>query len=66
MSKGRREKPITRGTHKLGNSKAEKYLGNQISQEGTLASITETLDKREKGLKEEIKTIMHLAEHSSL
>ena len=39
------------GTLKPGNSKAEKYLGNQISQEGTSASITETLDKRGKDYK---------------
>ena len=37
------------GAHNLGFLESEKYLGDQISQEGTSASLKETLDKREKG-----------------
>ena len=51
------------GAHKLGFSKSEKYLGEQINQERTYASITETLDKREKDKRKEI---MYLTEHVSL
>ena len=50
------------GVHKLGTSKGEKYLGDQIIS----ASITETLDKREKGLTDKLEDLMNLAEHASL
>ena len=48
------------GAHKLGFSKAEKYCGDrdQYSQEGTSASITETLHKREKGLTDKLNEMM--------
>ena len=35
--------PIKMGQHNLENSESEKYLGNQIQEDGTAASITETL-----------------------
>ena len=44
------EMPKMMGTHKLENPPAEKFHGDQISQEGTFASILETLDKKMKGI----------------
>ena len=37
------DKPIQMGTHTLENSTAEKYLGGKIHEDGTAASITDTL-----------------------
>ena len=37
------------GEHKQEASKSEKYLGDWINEEGTSASISETLKKREAG-----------------
>ena len=47
------------GTHKLGSSKATQPVRKNLCQPLTLY-------KREKIIEEKIKTIMHLAEHSSL
>ena len=41
-------------------------LGDMISRDGASASITETLDKREAGLKDTLDDIMDLAENISL
>ena len=44
--------PIMMGAQKMGFSEADKYLDDQISQEGPSASVTEMPHKREKGLTE--------------
>ena len=49
---------ILMGEHSLENSTAEKYHGDQISEKGTAASITETINI--------IKKIMALAENPCL
>ena len=38
--------PIKMGYHILENSAAEKYLGDKIHEDGTTASITETIKGR--------------------
>ena len=38
--------PIKMGKTTIENSKSEKYLGDQIHEDGTPASITETLNNR--------------------
>ena len=43
--------PIMMGEHKLESSKSEKYLGDWINEEGTSASISDTMNKREGRLK---------------
>ena len=40
--------------HKLGESKSEKYQREWINENGTSASITETIDKRIAGVKKTI------------
>ena len=39
---------------------AEKYLGDQISQNGTSASVAETLDKPEKGLQDRLDEMQNM------
>ena len=59
-------RPITMGEDRLENSADEKYLGDQISEKGTAASITETIDKRAIGIDKKIKKIMAVAENICL
>ena len=52
--------------HKLESSKSKKYLGVLNNEEGTSASITETNNKREAGLKPTIEHTIYIAENIAL
>ena len=61
-----KEKPILMGEHTIGNSASEKYLGDEISQNGTAASITETIQNRISSALEKTKEILDICEDPRL
>ena len=57
---------IMMGKHKFEASKSGRYLGDWINEDSTSASITETIDKQEAGLKQTIDDIIDIAENIAL
>ena len=47
----------------LENSASEKYLGDRINEQGTAASMTETIENRLPGLIEKSKEMVDVCEH---
>ena len=58
--------PILMGDYKLENLASEKYLGDRINENGTAASIKETMDNRQTELDKKIIEILAQCEHPCL